>query len=689
MLFSQLAKCSALAATLAVVPCISFSHDGLDTLVPIVEGSSYSTTVEALRALRGEYGLRRFIVSAPGQLRNFGHYDLAYHKEFGARMARLKRDLADTDIEIGWWDDPTIRGGFDEPGQHIMDCDGNVCDALCPLDEKANEAYMAYLKAAASQFRPSLYFFEDDFTLSNHAGLNAMKGCFCPLHLAAFARRVGKSFTAREIAGMFRDPTPGNEPLRRAFAEVSRESLAQLGRQIRAAIDAVDPSARVCLCQSGFVDVDGDSTEAIARALAGGTRPMVRIYGAGYYNENHPDALPMELAHVFWSVQHLPKDVEVVHESDPFPHSRFYNSARFLMSEVAAAFMAGVDDSFLYCTMYSDEPLRDTAYAKAFVESRARLAAVRAFRRASSLVGVRAVYDPEEVYLQRETSKGAASGMLTECARILAKLGFPMTTRAGAASVLFGSTAKYLSEDKLREVLSGAALVDAEAALELQKRGLGAWLGCKVRDDDKMRFWLERTLPADGLRKAGSNPYHKRNPGPPIIGWSETKQTVYVRIEPGEGTETQAVFEDTLGNVVAPSFVRSANALGGRVGVLAFSVCGNREPALYDSLKQELLRNFFDTASGGALDVCAPHPPGTWLAAAVADDGKSLLVMVNNLAGEPRDDIALDFAAKWRGGRLERLSRDGAWAPAGTAEATTRLGVVCEPMVAEFLRISR
>ena len=661
----------------------------IDPLVPFdFKAGDPAKQIAAMKTLREKFGLKRFIFTAPGHWRLFGRYDTEAHVLIGRQMAEAKDALKSTDIEIGWWDDPTIRGGFHEPGQHIMDCDGAVCDALCPLDAKANAVYCDYLKMAAKTGRPSIYFFEDDFTLSNHSGLNAMKGCFCPLHLAEYARRVGKTYTAKEIAAMFRNPTAENEPLRRAFAELSRDSLAQLGRQIRAAIDEVDPGARVCLCQSGFVDVDGDSTEAIARALAGNTRPMVRIYGAGYYNQNRPCDLPTELAHTYWSAQHLPKDIELLHESDPYPHSRFFNSSRFLMSEIGAAYMAGVDDSFLYCTMYSDDPLCDTGYAKAFDDNRRRFAAVKEFRRKSQLVGVRAVYDPEEVYLVRETEKGSASGMLTEGAFFLAKLGFPMTTCRGSASVLFGSTAKYLSEEKLKEVLAGAVLVDAEAAIELQNRGLGRHLGCAVTADDDLKFYQERTLDVPGIRRTGADPYHSRIPSPPIIGWTSAK-SIYARLKPSDGAEVRAVFEDMGGRTVTPSFVSAKNELGGTVGVIAFSVNGKRSPALYSPLKQEMFRDFFVRASQETLDVCAPHTPATWLTAAVSNDGYELLVMVNNLAGEPREDIALDFSAKWQGGRIERLTMKGGWKSFGTVGATTKLGFACEPMVPEFVRVTR
>ena len=191
---------------------------------------------------------------------------------------------------------------------------------------------------------------------------------------------TGRSYTGREIAALFDHPSDSNRPLRETFAKLSRDSLATLAGEVRKAIDSVDPTVRVCLCQSGCCDLDGDDTEAVARAFAGKTRPLVRVCGAAYMNENETAALPRKLAHVAWSVQHLPTDFEIIHETDSYPHTRFYNSTLFLGSELCAAMMAGTDGTYYYCTAYTDAPLEDDGYAAWMRENRPRLEAVRAVR---------------------------------------------------------------------------------------------------------------------------------------------------------------------------------------------------------------------------------------------------------------------------------------------------------------------
>jgi len=645
--------------------------------------------LDTMRTLRRDYNLRRFMFDPPGLRHPLGNADLALHAKIGESMAAARRALAGTDIEVVWFVRPVLCWNERHPNQHVMDCEGNVASAWCPYDRTAADGFLAKFAKVAALGRPSAYVIEDDFNLSGHSGLaNRHGGCFCPLHLAELARRTGRPVTAAELGAAYDAPTAANEALRRTFAEVSRDSLRQLAVRLRETLDKTDPSARIGLCQSAQVDIDGDTTEGNARALAGATRPFVRVYGAAYFSQNVPEDLPTVTAHAFYSAQHLPKDVEKIFEADSFPHTRFYNSTRFYVSEMAAALMAGMEDMLLFCVPSFENPLEDPAYLDAFRANRRRFLAVRDFRRRSELTGVRAVYDPEVMYMCRRRG----TGMLSEEARVLAKFGFPMTTLPSKASVLFGDTPKHLSEDKLREIFRGAVIVDSTAALAMESRGLGSWLGCGVKlGEDTLEFARSRVLSVPGLRRTGLNPYdyHILGPVTPVPGWD--MEMNYAHIRPGEKTETWIRYEMPDGRDVGPSFVASPNALGGHVAVMSFAVKGNFREWLYNAGLQDCWRLFFERYAGGAADVVATRTPGTWLSAAVSGDGRELLVMVNNLAGEPRDDISLEFAAKWRGGKVERLTSDGTWVPAGAASDAFRPadGFTYEAMVPEFFKVTR
>ena len=114
------------------------------------------------------------------------------------------------------------------------------------------------------------------------------------------------------------------------------------------------------------------------------------------------------IAHVFWSAQHLPAGFETLHETDAYPHTRFYNSSLFLVSEFAGALMAGVQNPYYYCLQYTDDPLSDTGYARRMRDFSRRFAEVRRLRDNARPVGVRMVYTPKEAYMVRETTRPAS-----------------------------------------------------------------------------------------------------------------------------------------------------------------------------------------------------------------------------------------------------------------------------------------
>ena len=651
-------------------------------VVPVMLGVERPEVLATdLRRMRDEFGFRRFILVGPDWRRAFGKADLKCFEGIGREIAAIKAALADTDVKIGWWCDPTFHAADSEPWQRIMDCDGNITGSVCPLDEGHAADFARKLCTGLRIAHPDPIFIEDDFTLSNHGGMNAMKGCFCPLHMKSYEKKTGRAFTPIEVATMFRKPTRANEHLRQAWADMSRESLVWFAARVRREIDKVAPETRVCQCQSGFVDIDGDSTEAVARAWAGRTRPLVRLFGAGYWDENPPVNVAANIAHVFWSAQHLPADFEMLHETDAYPHTRFYNSSLFLISEFAGALMAGVHNSYYYCLQYTDDPLSDTGYARRMRDFSRRFEVVRKIRDNARPVGVRMVYTPKEAYMVRETTRPASCGMLTASVVFLAKLGFPVVTREDApVATLFGSTPNVLSDAEIRALLKGGLFLDGEAADILTRRGFADLIGAEAVDDVKMeiQYASERILPPAHGTFRGCGVFTRRIKSKPIIGWTP-KRSVFAALKPKPGATVWSAYCDCDGKEVAPAVIAYGNALGGRIGVMAQSV-DVKPPhmSLFTPRKQELFHNLFAYLSGNAIAVRAPKTPNTFVLA--AEGGGDLLVMVNNLAGEPRDDVRLEFSAPWAGRPVERLSPDGIWRPLAEDYAF-------EPLVPEFLRV--
>ncbi len=287
--------------------------------------------------------------------------------------------------------------------------------------------------------------------------------------------------------------------------------------------------------------------------------------------------------------------------------------------------------------------------------------------------GVRMVYDPAEVYMYRETKKSASSGMLPVAAYFLGKMGLPMTTvRDASAALLVGTAPNGLSDAELEGILSGGVLIDAEAAVLLTRRGFSDLMGCAAANQPPDMFYdYEMILPASGCRSPGRKLYSRRYKSKPIIGWTP-KPSVTAKLKPAQGAEEWSAVFDIDGRKVAPATLFFRNAKGGRVGVINRSLDAQPHPSIYSERKQELMARLFAKLSEeGSLDVCACETPSTWLIA--ARDARRLLVMAENLAGEPRDDFTLHFSPKWAGAAISRIAADGSREPLGEVTVDFRL----------------
>ena len=660
-------------------PIVPFNHQLLGV----------EATCDELRHIRAATGFRRFLLTAPTFTRvMFGPFPGDLYAKIGEDVAAVKRGLADTDIEVSWWCAPSIRFFSDFPS--IEDSSGHrsADNKKCPLDEAFAADFAAKVQAVAKA-HPAFICIEDDYTLSWGRGLDAEGACFCERHLAAFAKRYGRALPAVEIADAFRNRTPGNLAIRRAFADMVCESLVSLARKVRAAVDEVDPSIRILVCESGGAEKDGDALESVARAFAGGTRPAVRPRGAIYGAETTPASIPGALGHTIWALERLPKDIETFYEADVYPHNRFYSSASQLMSLMAGAAMAGTDDYLFYCLQYLDDPLEDAGYADAFLALKPRLDAVRRFirERGAQLAGARIYWRVEDLSLTRGFGYSHGS-QLAWGSYMLAKFGIPYMTRAdgGGPVLLLGDVAETMSDDEIRELLSGGVLLDAPAAVLLASRGFGDLIGADVTPiEGRPRIVDERIRPEAGCQKRGRriNAFYVFSAG------AEGTAERFAELKPREGTEVWSDFYGVDGKASMPSVVFSRNSLDGRVGIIAMALAGNRSSGLYNLRKQELLGNLLGKLSPGAIPVSAIDIPGIWLLASVSADGTEMLVMVNNLSGDERQDVRLVFSSAWHGAEVARLAADGAPVPCGRTAAEWTIPFALGQMRPEFLLLKR
>ena len=626
------------AAIVLAWASIVVAAKAMEPVVPVMwRRGAVEETARDLREIRAKSGLSRFFVAGPGFNEvMYAPFATNLYAEMGREIGEIARLVAPDGVEVGWWCSPSIRyvSGF----APVEDAFGGKSqdNKKCPLDPAFQTDWAAKVKAVVAAARPRMVNVEDDYTLAWGRGLDG-GGCFCERHLALFAKIYGNPLTAAEIAAAFER------------------------RKVRAAVDEVDPSVRICVCEPGAsADKDGVSVESVARAFAGpNTRPAVRPSGAIYGAQTTPADVPGAVAHTFYTLERLPKDIETFYEADPYPHNRFFASAAQMGSLMSGAVFAGAQNVLLYCLQYLDDPFEDSGYADEFNRLRRRLEAVAEFNRTrrAALRGVRIVWTSDAMALTRGLG-GVRDAQLADEAFVLSKFGLPYTTCADAEgpAVLAGNIVESLSYAEIAKLLSGAVLVDAPAADLLAKRGFGRDLGVDVKlAAGRLPVVREEILPAADLTRRG------RDVNAFYIFSAGTEGTVrsFATLAPHAGTEAWSRFYGVDGKEVTPSLTVAQNTRGGRVAVLATSLLGNRSSGLLNLRKQEMWRNLFDKIAPNALPVAALDAPGIWTLASVSEDGREMMVMVDNLSGDVREGLAFAVAAEWRGAAVSRLGPDG------------------------------
>jgi len=629
-------------------------------------------------------GLRRFLLTAPmEEVRLSGFPSPQVYRQIGEQVLEVKNHLAPYGLEVGWWCAPSLRSGFKKGFQYITDLNGTVSETTpCPLCPDFSEEFSDDVATVVRIARPFMVQFEDDYELSWQPP-SIRFGCFCPHHLAAFARRQNRSYTREELLEIFKQVTPESLRLRRAWAELSRDSLVELAVVIRKKIDAIAPETRIALCQSGMTDFDGDFTEAVTRAFAGNTRPAVRLYGSSYSSDDAL-SLPENIFHALYSRQRLPAEFECFHESDTYPHTRFFMSAAKIRSLMTAAFAYGLEDSLFYATQYLDHPMEERGYLEMFRDEVKRFSEFKQAVKDCPVAGCEILHRPFGHIVN--PYKGGNPGVpFNDWVRVAGRFGIPYTSTNGAVKLLSGVMAAALDEAEIEALLRGGLFMDGEAAHILQQKGWGELLGAKIFPGQTADFCYEGVrTPEVYPSMQGRLMYNL------IFSPAGSEGGSFFELQPSADAAVITDFLDPQERPVIPGMIRYENKWGGRVAVMAFKLSGNRSSALFNYKKKELVRHTIEWLGKRPLPVFVRQTPNVMCIFNQARSNVYAVATLISLNSDPYDSLALDVAPEWIKAKIELLQADGRWKPAAvqrkgrTLTVKTRL----ERMAPVVLRFS-
>ena len=558
----------------------------------------------------------------------------AYAKRFTEVRPLVRQG---SDVKLGILMQATMGHGG-EPGsrtpwQLAVHADGKVTYRFCPMDTRFLD-YIAKASRTFSDLKPDFFMVDDDTRL-----IWGVPGCFCPLHLAEFAKRTGRTWTREEIVAKLK---AGDRDVTDRWLALKRESLAKFFRTIR---DNWDPSIPGILCTVGDAE-HVKNARGFAQILAApGQVPALRGSGAPYHG-NELGAIAEVRERYAIQREVVGKDIVYLQESDTCPHTRWATSATRLVNHMVMLALEGVKGAKIWITRSVPSENRSrAAYRRAFREQRGLMewAAKVDFRQQGFVIPVVA----STVQYGWLGANGDWGYRYFSRTGIPYRYGWP---KADEVVALSAASVKGLTDAQLREILAGRVLLDGTAAIQLAARGFAAEIGMEAKP------WTGKTIQREAFVDgrvssrsliAGSADLSALRPG------AEIRSRLYNRPRLG------ADFD-----YVAPGSVLFTNARGGRVFTFAQALTDFR-PAYYASaMYSETFRD--QVVKAGRLLLGGRTPGGvsylgdepTMLEVGTTEKGESVFVLDNlELDADDAPELAFDRVPA----AIERLQGDGSW----------------------------
>ena len=660
--------------------------DHLDVIIPIsieLDWPTCDSIVEEVLEQNREFGFTRFALSGPcGGWRSVGYPPREHYVDRAKLYVQVRDRLKEHGISCGWWNTLTVKSGASDKFITMVKENGTSAPfGNCPLDPGFRQQFAEDIAIFADIARPDFIFFEDDYSVGASAGRN---GCFCHHHLEEFARRQGRAYTREELSEIFASQTPEAFQLLRQWRELTKDSLVGLSEAIRREVDKKTPEIPIGLMQSGSVDRDGDCTEAVSRALAGPNHtPFCRIQGT-FYNGGDTEEIPKALIHCLYTRQHIAQPFRYYHESDTYPHTRYFASAGQMRAIMSMAYSYGFDGSTHQTQQLIDDANEEKVYGKMFARERGRYNEMSRVSGQCRLKGLELCYDP--FWNTVDTDKKAdPDPYWTRCVSLF---GLPYTTEEAPVAFWDERQAKYWDHETVLRYLSKGLILDGAAAKALYERGYGKYIGVAVGENvakGMVGFDL-------GAREVILPPFDKFSKG-------KNMPSAHMFAPSGKGNLLQMTVTDPKCEVIteevtfqkqfiSTAMTRFENELGGRVVVMGITVKGNRSQSLMNYRRRNLLQEML-LWCGADVVMVKDAPMVVPIVGEAVDAEKSGffgMVTLLNLCDDTPEELTLHLSKAWaERTEFSLLEQDGTWRELKCEKEGNILRVLeeiryCEPM---------
>ena len=543
--------------------------------------------------------------------------------------------------------------GRDERGrfswQFMVGDDGTESHAIpCPIDPEWKR-HVSQLYGLFAELEPAIIYIDDDFRLHNH--LPVAWGCFCPLHLAEFARRTGRNLSRQELVQrvLTAEPQPTRE--RVEWLRLSGDTMLDAARIISDSVKQTSPGTRMGLmCSDPNVHAaEGRPWLAMLQAFSvSGHQPVLRPHYASYNDGVYRNAA-REICMMRKLQPLLGGKMLFTPELENAPGTRFAKSVQLTRMQTALSFLLAPPDITLDIHSFDDttfnyDPAVDVMLRNSFDSFNGVADWALECQKER---GLQVLWDDRfplhrKVEVSRMTSLPAPP--CWEGAMDL--FGFATTFYPGEVKLASRSYLEERSDDEIRSILKGKVLLDGDSAAHLVKRGFGREIGLANCEPVAGANYEEMT------NKAFAGKY-----------WNQDETTVEAhkyRLDPAEQAivVTRMFGPDRSFNV--PGMTLFANASGGRIGIVPQSGGhGDLYMVEFRGWKRQVaLKKMLEWINQGPLPLFVEDAPNVF---PIRRDGeKAVLLGIGNLSVDPLLRVRFEIANPFEGEpRIEYLAADG------------------------------
>ena len=539
---------------------------------------------------------------------------------------------------------------------------GTPFNSYCPLD-KRTVAYLSSAIGRVAEEHPKVIMLDDDFRVM----LRPAEGCACPLHMAAFNAENRTDMTREELLAHIKAHPRSDDPLTASFDRLQRVGLVDAVTEIRAAIDAVDPTIQGINCTTGD---ECDTVTLTNPIFAGRGNPTVVRVPNGVYTPISARQISDTMRRAATSGAKCRKyGIDIcLSETDTVPFNRYAKNARYLHAHYTASILEGLRGAKHWITrLRSWEPSSGVAFRNILAKHAAFYNELATISEGIRFVGAGSRFQIQEshVYFPKSIYEYHSNFWVSYA---LERLGIPFyfTDAPAAATFIESDIVRDMTDGEIRAILDGGSVfATAEAAADLAARGFADEVGVTVSDFERPPIGesFDGTLDETGTVQKNARRLTPNDSRTETLSWCYRKNGVDIELlapavtalQRGGGKHTFTFAGDPKSNFFYAE---------------GFSfLCESRKRQLIDLLRR-----------AGALPVYAEGDNEICLRAGYLADGR-MLVMLLVISYDPEEMPILYFEKTPH--RILRLEADGgysemAYEPLG--DGLYRIMTTVEPM---------